>query len=216
MSRLDYQPEIVHMSPDQLRECPDNDKIHTEEQIERLALIIKEHGFDQPIVADGEGEIIKGVGRLRAAKKIGLGLVPVIVRDDMTLGERTAARLADNHSASLEYDSSKTTKSIKTLQQLGVDLKLAGLQTKRLAKVQGHIRKLGKKPDESEEEKQEEPETLSKPGDQWLLGDHVLTCGAGDIAQCDIMVKAWEGYTKKKAMRHSDPITRKAEDKNAS
>lgn len=215
MSRLDYQAKIEYLALKQLSPSTDNDKIHTQDQIDNLALLIKEFGFDQPIVADEAGEIIKGVGRWLAAKQIGLTLVPVIIRDDMTKVERVAARLSDNHVSSLDYDDSKTIKGIKTLQDLGMDIKLAGLPAKSLAKVEGHIRSLTKKPTDPKDESEPEPvpDTISNAGDVWLLGKHRLEVGKGDMGQCDIMVKAWEEYTKQKAQRHSDPITRKAESK---
>lgn len=55
-----------------------NIKKHPDKQIDRLASMIREYGFDVPIVVDKDGIIIKGHGRLEAAKKLGLEKVPVI------------------------------------------------------------------------------------------------------------------------------------------
>lgn len=57
-----------------------NPKQHPDEQVERIRSSIKNYGWDQPIVVDAEGEIIKGHGRREAALSLGLEQVPVIVR----------------------------------------------------------------------------------------------------------------------------------------
>lgn len=73
-----------------------NPKEHPDHQVEKIASSIKQFGFDQPIVIDGDGEIIKGHGRYQAAKRLGLDRVPVITRDDLTDAQARASRLADN------------------------------------------------------------------------------------------------------------------------
>jgi ParB-like chromosome segregation protein Spo0J len=76
-----------------------NPKEHPDEQVKKIASSIKNYGWDQPIVVDGEGEIIKGHGRLQAAELLGLDEVPVIERDDLTDAEARASRIADNKTA---------------------------------------------------------------------------------------------------------------------
>jgi len=76
-----------------------NPKEHPTEQVNKIASSIKNYGWDQPIVVDGDGEIIKGHGRLQAAEKLGLDEVPVIWREDLTDAEAKAARIADNKTA---------------------------------------------------------------------------------------------------------------------
>jgi ParB-like nuclease domain len=81
-----------------------NAKLHPDEQIDKLAHSIQELGFDQPIAVDRNGVIIKGHGRLLAAKKIGMQRVPVVVRDDLPPAKIKAARLADNKLAETGWD----------------------------------------------------------------------------------------------------------------
>lgn len=81
-----------------------NAKIHDKTQVERIAKSIKDFGFDQHIVIDRDGVIIKGHGRREAALSLGLKQVPVIVRDDLTDDEVRAARLADNRVAVGDLD----------------------------------------------------------------------------------------------------------------
>jgi ParB-like chromosome segregation protein Spo0J len=52
--------------------------------VEKVAASIREFGWDSAIVVDGDGVIIAGHTRLKAAKKLGLAEVPVIVRADLT------------------------------------------------------------------------------------------------------------------------------------
>ncbi|AVI39345.1 phage tail family protein (plasmid) [Acinetobacter baumannii] len=72
-----------------------NAKIHSEEQVAKIAESIARFGWDQPIVVDKNGVIIKGHGRRLAAIKLGLIEVPVLVRDDLNEEQVKAARLAD-------------------------------------------------------------------------------------------------------------------------
>ena len=88
---------------DSLIPYSNNPKAHPESQVNKIASSIKNYGWDQPIVVDGEGEIIKGHGRLQAAQKLGLEEVPVIERSDLSDAEAKAARIADNKTAESEW-----------------------------------------------------------------------------------------------------------------
>lgn len=81
-----------------------NVKIHDKKQVEKIAESIKSFGWDQPIVVDKDGVIIKGHGRTLAAKSLGLEKVPVLVRDDLSPDEVKAARVADNRVAMGDID----------------------------------------------------------------------------------------------------------------
>lgn len=73
--------------------------------VDLVAASIDEFGFKVPIVVDSKGEIVTGHTRLKAAKKLGLGEVPVIVADDLSEDQIKAFRLADNKtSEASEWD----------------------------------------------------------------------------------------------------------------
>ena len=55
-----------------------NARVHPEEQVAQIAASIKEFGFNNPILLDGENGVIAGHGRLMAAGKLGLKKVPTI------------------------------------------------------------------------------------------------------------------------------------------
>lgn len=95
----DIADEVFLAPTDDIIPYSNNTKAHPEEQVKAIASSIKNYGWDQPIVVDGDNEVIKGHGRLQAAKLLDLKQVPVIMREDLTPPEVRAARIADNKTA---------------------------------------------------------------------------------------------------------------------
>lgn len=93
-----------------------NAKKHEPAQVERIAKSISELGWDQPIVVDKDGVIIKGHGRRLAAIKLGYKQAPVLVRDDLTPDQVRAARLADNRVAIGDIDMDLLRQELATLE----------------------------------------------------------------------------------------------------
>jgi len=73
---LDMQ--ITNQSVDGLIPYINNAKVHSDEQVSMIAASIKEFGFNNPILVDGDSGVIAGHGRLLAAKKLGFDEVPTI------------------------------------------------------------------------------------------------------------------------------------------
>lgn len=101
--------DIIELDPRELKPYALNPKLHPPEQVEKIIRSITLTGFDQPIVANQEGDslvVIKGHGRLQAALEMGLKSVPVLV---VTVPKTIAdqARLMDNKSAESDYDLEK-------------------------------------------------------------------------------------------------------------
>lgn len=69
--------------------------------VDAVAKSIKEFGFKQPIVVDKNHVVIVGHTRLKAAKKLGMEKVPVIVAEDLTDEKIRAYRLADNKTSEI-------------------------------------------------------------------------------------------------------------------
>lgn len=90
---------VVLMDIEKLTPYELNSKVHDKAQVAKIAKSITEFGWDQPIVVDGAGVVIKGHGRRLAAISLGMKEVPVWVRDDLTPEQVRAARLADNRVA---------------------------------------------------------------------------------------------------------------------
>lgn len=67
-----------------------------DQSVDKVANSIKEFGFKVPIVIDKNNVIVCGHTRYKAAKKLGLSVVPCVVADDLTEEQIKAYRLADN------------------------------------------------------------------------------------------------------------------------
>ena len=73
-----------------------NARTHSKKQIRQIANSILRFKWTYPILADENGEIICGHGRLQAGIELGLKKVPVIVMSDLSDAEKRALALADN------------------------------------------------------------------------------------------------------------------------
>lgn len=109
---------------DKIRPYPANAKMHKAAWIEAS---IREFGFDQPVVVDAEGVIIKGHGRVEAARKLGYVELPVIVRADLTEEQTRLARIADNRSADGGWDWIALRDEIQQLGATAIDLDTLGI-----------------------------------------------------------------------------------------
>lgn len=123
----DFVPEMVWMNPKDLTPYVNNAKVHSDEQVDKLAGIIAEFGFDQPIVVDNQHIIIKGHGRREAALRLNMDLVPVIIASHLDENQVKAARIADNKVSSMDYDKDKLKFDVGTLERVGFDLTLTGI-----------------------------------------------------------------------------------------
>lgn len=96
MAEVKDLPEVHKVPVDSLKEASSNPRQISERAVELLSLAIERFGWKQPLVADGDGVLIVGHTRLRAAKRLKLKEVPVIFADDLTQEEIDAYRIADN------------------------------------------------------------------------------------------------------------------------
>lgn len=79
----------------------ENNPRRNDDAVEYVANSIREFGFQQPLVVDSNGVLIVGHTRLKAAQKLGLTEVPVIVADGLSDEQVKAYRLADNKTGEL-------------------------------------------------------------------------------------------------------------------
>lgn len=99
--------KVTYMDVDSLIPYANNPRLN-DNAVDAVAASIKEFGFKVPIVVDGESVIIDGHTRLKAAHKLGLKQVPVIVADDLTPEQVKAFRLANNKTGELaQWDMAK-------------------------------------------------------------------------------------------------------------
>ena len=135
--------------------------------VQYVAESIKEFGFKVPIVVDADGIIVAGHTRYKAAKKLKLKEVPVIIADDLTEEQVKAYRLADNKVAEqAEWDMDLLTDELDGI--FDIDMELFGfdfLEEEEPEAIE----------DEYEVTVPEEPR--AKLGDIYQLGEHRLMCG---------------------------------------
>jgi len=104
-----------------------NSRKHSDEQIAQIAASIKEFGWTNPILVDGENGIIAGHGRLMAARKLDMDKVPVIELAHLTEPQRKALIIADNKLATnATWDEQILALEIENLKLLDFDLDLLG------------------------------------------------------------------------------------------
>lgn len=119
--------EILMRRVDDLKPYPRNPKLHPPEQIEQLAAMIKEFGFDQPILVDENDVILKGHGRQIAARKNGMALVPTITRAGLSPAQKRAIVIADNQAPLLGgWDKDLLKLELGELKRLNYPLQLTG------------------------------------------------------------------------------------------
>ena len=142
--------------------------------VDAVAAVIKEVGFRQPIVVDGDCVIIVGHTRWRAAQKLGLKKVPVHIARDLTPEQARKYRIADNQTGDLaEWNWEQLSAELGELKAADVDLSTLGFEADELAKLLGEQLE-----DEALDEAPPVPKsTRSKRGDVWILGEHRLRCG---------------------------------------
>src|SRR5919108_6473340 len=66
--------------------------------VDRMSASIREFGFKIPVLARSDGEVIDGHLRLKAARKLDITEVPVILCDEWTPAQVKAFRLMVNRS----------------------------------------------------------------------------------------------------------------------
>jgi len=151
-----------------------------DDAVEAVAKSLAEFGFRQPIVVDGEGIIIVGHTRFKAAKKLGLTQVPVHVASDLPPEKAKAYRIADNQTAAIaDWDFELLPIELKELRGMDYDLDLLGFDQDELAKLlDGDIEEGLTDPDDVPE-LPEDP--VTQPGDLWLLGTFTTCPHCGEV-----------------------------------
>lgn len=113
--------KVTYMDVDSLIPYANNPRLN-DNAVDAVAASIKEFGFKVPIVVDGDNVIINGHTRLKAAHKLGLRQVPVIVADDLTPAQVKAFRLADNKTSELAgWDMDKLDIELAEIQDLDMN-----------------------------------------------------------------------------------------------
>ena len=158
--------------------------------VDKVAAAIREFGFRVPICAKSDGTVVDGHLRLKAAKKLGLKEVPVVLADDMSEAQIKAFRLSVNKVAELaQWDTELLALEFGELEDMGFDLSLTGFEADEIGALFPEEAKEGLTDDDAVPEVPEQPVTVD--GDVWLLGRHRLMCG--DSTSIDAVEKLMDG-----------------------
>lgn len=169
--------------------------------VARMVESIKEFGFRIPVVAKSDGSVIDGHLRLKAAQRIGMKSVPVVLADELTEAQVKAFRLLANRSANwADWDNDLLRQELAGLKDMDFDLSLTGFDADEISSMLDIPLDVGGLTDP---DAVPEPPVVpvTKLGDVWLLGKHRLMCG--DSTSIDAVEKLMEG--RKAQMVHTDP-----------
>jgi len=167
-----------------------NSRTHSDAQVAKLAASIKEFGFLNPIITDGDNGIVAGHGRVMAAQKLGLETLPCIEAGHLTEAQKRAYIIADNRMAlDAGWDDEMLRVEIGDLQEQGFDLSLTGFEVDEIDALFPDEPTEGLTDEDAVPEAPEQSVTVE--GDVWLLGRHRLMCG--DSTSIDAVEKLMDG-----------------------
>jgi len=148
--------------------------------VDRMCSSIREFGFKIPVLARSDGEVVDGHLRLKAAKKLRIAEVPVILCDEWTPAQVKAFRLMVNRSVTwADWDEELLALELQELSEADFDLSLTGFDPQE-------IDDLLLTPDDDEQANAVPPvpeNPVSRPGDLWLCGEHRVLCGDSTSAE---------------------------------
>ena len=191
---LDPAAEVEHWPLDRFIEYIRNPR-KNDHAVDKAAAAIHEFGFRVPILAKSDGLIVDGHLRYKAARKLGLATVPVMLVDDMTEAQVKAFRITVNKIADLaDWDEALLALEIEDLSGLDVDLNVLGFTDEELEELlanKGEGEPAGRKESvlAALQVSIADPRHQVKPGEAWYLGDrHVLLC--------ECVLTGWPVWTK--------------------
>jgi len=183
-------PKIEQRSVAKLIPYAANSRTHSDAQVAQIAASIKEFGWTNPILIDGDNTIIAGHGRLLAARKLGMEEVPAIILDHLTKAQQRALVIADNQLAlNAGWDMGMLKAEIEDLNLENFNLELLGFDDDFLDGLLETAPSGGNTDEDAVPEVPETPKTVL--GDVWVLGNHRLMCG--DSTSIDALEKLTEG-----------------------
>jgi len=174
------------VEPDALVPNPKNPNKHTDEQIERLAKIIRHQGWRSPItVSKRSGFIVCGHGRLAAAKLAGCGQVPVDEQEFKSEADEHAHLMADNFIQDMAQMDKGLTRELALEIKPFMDLELAGVGPEMELKLglEAPERNAVDAEPKLDQIEQLQSKWNTELGQRWILGQNVLFCGDSTNAE---------------------------------
>jgi DNA modification methylase len=151
--------------------------------VDRMCASIREFGFKIPILARSDGEVVDGHLRLKAARKLGIAEVPVMLCDEWTPAQVKAFRLMVNRSVTwAAWDEEALSLELQEIQASDFDLSLTGFDPGEIDKL------LLLEDEEIANATPPLPESpVSRTGDLWVLGPHRVLCG--DCTSAEVVAR---------------------------
>jgi DNA modification methylase len=192
--------QIEYIETEKLIPYARNSRTHSDDQVQQIMGSIKEFGFTNPVLVDGDGVIIAGHGRTMAAQRLGMKEVPCLRLSHLTEAQKRAYIIADNKLAlNAGWDDEMLSVELRNLRDEDFDLSLTGFDDAELAALLADAVAEGLTDEDAVPEVPEQPVTVE--GDVWLLGRHRLMCG--DSTSIDAVEKLMGGQ--KADMVFTDP-----------
>ena len=124
--------EIVQRPVESLREYARNPR-RNDSVVDKMVASIKEFGFKVPILARSDGLVVDGHLRLKAARKLGMLEVPVILCDEWSEAQVKAFRLMANRSVTwAEWDEELLKIEFDDLKAFDFPLDLTGFDAREI------------------------------------------------------------------------------------
>ena len=145
--------------------------------VDRMCSNIREFGFLVPVVAKGDGSVVDGHLRLKAARKMGMETVPVVLADNLSEAQIKAFRLAVNKSSEwATWDDELLKLELQELEEMEFDMELTGFDEDELSELMSddNANSEGLTDADAVPDVPEKP--VSQLGDIWLLGDVKYVC----------------------------------------
>jgi len=159
----------------QLKHFERNPRHISDKDLRALMNSIEEFGFVDPAIIDENGVIIGGNQRVRAARKLGMREVPVVVIEGLSESQKKALNIALNK-ISGDWSETELVQILAELEaDVNIDATLTGFDEDEL---QAMIQELETEfPEEEFYEPPGEPSYEIERGEMWQLGEHRLMCG---------------------------------------
>lgn len=108
--------QVQNININDVKPYPNNPRDNSK-SVDKVANSISQYGFQQPIVVDKDMVVIVGHTRLKAAEKLGLKEVPVVVASNLSDEQVKAYRIADNKVSDYSiWDNKKLLKELEELE----------------------------------------------------------------------------------------------------
>lgn len=169
---------VVYVLRTSLKPHPQNPNTHSAKQVERIARSLDEFGWTNPILTDEENRVLAGHGRLLAAGKRGIDMVPTICLAHLSPAQRRAYIILDNRLSEIggTWDNKLLALEHEAIRLLDpeFDLTATGYE---LDDIEVMFDSLIEVSDDLSPEPDRAHQAVARVGDLWRLGEHRLYCG---------------------------------------